>query len=163
MSEVARITDLMDRTFHGPAWHGPAVMEVLKDVSAQQAAARPQDNAHSIWELTLHLAAWKDVARWRIEKCEKTPTDEENFPSLTNTGEQAWKAAIAKLTAAHRELAAAVAALGAERLDEEIPAGGKLSHYVRLHGVIQHDLYHAGQIALLKKHAGLDANLRIIE
>lgn len=152
MSEVARIVDLMERTFHGPAWHGPAVMEVLKDVSAAQAAARPQDNAHSIWELVLHLTTWKDVARWRIEKNEKVPTDEENFPHVGNTDDSDWQAALSRLTIAHDNLAAAVAALPEQRLDEEIPAGGKLSHYVRLHGVIQHDLYHTGQMVLLRKH-----------
>jgi len=151
MSEVVRIADQLKRAFEGPAWHGPAVMEVLKDVTAAQAAARPIENAHSIWELVLHMAVWKDVARWRIEHNEHVPTDDENFPPVTDTSEAAWQRAVRTLTEANTKLRDAVAAMSDEHLAEEFPAGGELSHYVRLHGVIHHDLYHAGQIALLKK------------
>ena len=151
MKETERITDLMQRTFYGPAWHGPAVMELLNDLPANEAAQRPLGQIHSIWELVLHLATWKEVARWRIAKNERVPTEEENFPAVTDSSEAAWKAAKDKLTSAHEDLRRAIAALPEEGLNEEIPAGGELTHFVRLHGVIQHDLYHAGQIALLKK------------
>ena len=66
MSEVKRINDQLRRAFDGEAWHGPSVLELLKDVSAVQAAAHPIEGAHSIWELALHIAAWENVARKRI-------------------------------------------------------------------------------------------------
>ena len=151
MTNSARIGDLMERAFHGPAWHGPAVGELIKDLSAHAAAAKPLANVHSIWELVLHMAVWKDVARWRLEGNEKVPSDEENFPTVTDTGEALWHKALARLKTAHEELRQAVSTCRDEKLEEEIPAGGGLTHFVRLHGVIHHDLYHAGQIALLKK------------
>ncbi|MBU0507709.1 DinB family protein [bacterium] len=154
MTEGMRITDLMDRAFHGTAWHGPAVMELLKDMSAATALARPLTNVHTIWELVLHMATWKDVARWRLEGNEKVPGDEENFPPVTDTSENAWHAARERLNTAHNKLKEAVTAAADAKLEEEIPAGGGLTHFVRLHGVIHHDLYHAGQIAILKKLAG---------
>ncbi|MDD5087608.1 MAG: DinB family protein [bacterium] len=151
MTNSARIADLMEHTFHGPAWHGPAVCELLKDLPAHVAAAKPLANVHTIWELVLHLAVWKDVARWRLEGNEKVPAGEENFPPVTDHSEVSWHKALARLTTAHEQLREAVLAASDEKLEEEIPAGGKLTHFVRLHGVIHHDLYHAGQIALLKK------------
>jgi len=151
MTNSVRIADLMERAFHGPAWHGPAVCELIKDLSAHVAAAKPLANLHSIWELVLHLAVWKDVARWRLEGSEQVPTDDENFPPVTDTGESAWHKALARLKTAHEQLREAVLTASDEKLEEEIPAGGGLTHFVRLHGVIHHDLYHAGQIALLKK------------
>lgn len=151
MSNSARIADLMERAFHGTAWHGPAVCELIKDLSAHAAAAKPLASIHSIWELVLHMAIWKDVARWRLEGNEKVPSDEENFPPVTDTSEASWHKAMSRLKTAHDELCQAVLSASDEKLEEEIPAGGGLTHFVRLHGVIHHDLYHAGQIALLKK------------
>jgi hypothetical protein len=97
------------------------------------------------------MATWKDVARWRIERNDHVPTPEENFPPVTDTGDAAWRQAVERLVDSHRKLYDAVAQMPEERLNEEFPPNGMLSHYVRLHGVIQHDLYHAGQIAILKK------------
>lgn len=154
MSEIPRLLDLMHRTFEGQPWHGDAVMAVLDGVTAEQATQRPLPHRHSIWELVLHMAVWKDVARWRIELDERQPTGDENFPAITDTSEEAWERAQQRLAQAHRALYNAVARMPEERLAEEIPAGGGLSHYVRLHGVIHHDVYHAGQIAMLKQGRG---------
>ena len=151
MSEVSRILDLLQRTFEGESWHGDPVMKVLAGVTAAQAAQKPLPSAHSIWELVLHMATWKDVARLRLEHNDHVPTDQENFPPVTETSPEAWQRAVERLVNAHRLLYAAVERMPEAKLNEEFPPNGKLSHYVRLHGVIHHDLYHAGQIALLKK------------
>jgi uncharacterized damage-inducible protein DinB len=151
MKAIEFLLDQFHRTFEGEAWHGDPVLTILRDVTAEQAAARPIPSAHTIWELVLHMAVWKDVARWRIERNEKVPTDAENFVTVVDTGAAAWAQAMERLIGAHRALVIAVAQMGEGRLTEEIPAGGGLSHAVRLYGVIGHDIYHAGQIALLKK------------
>ena len=151
MSEVARLADLLQSTFEGTPWHGDSVQAILKGVTAAHAVQKPMPNAHSIWELVLHMAIWKDVARWRLELSERQPTDEENFPFVADTSSAAWERAKQRLVQAHRALCDAVAQMPENRLSEEIPAGGGLAHYARLHGVIHHDLYHAGQIAILKK------------
>jgi len=151
MDEIKRIKSQLRRAFQGEAWHGPSVMELLRDVTAEQAAAHPIAGAHSIWELTLHIAAWERFVMRRIVEAEALdPTDEENFPAVVDTSAKAWTAALEAVNRNHAELLDAVAGLDDERLAEIVP-GKPYSIYFMLHGVIQHDLYHAGQIALLKK------------
>ncbi|HWO01375.1 MAG TPA: DinB family protein [Blastocatellia bacterium] len=153
MSEIRRIRSQLRRAFEGEAWHGPSVLELLKDVSAQQAAAHPIAGAHSIWELALHIATWEQFVRRRIvEATALEPTDEENFPTVADTSDAAWRATIDAIKNSHTALLETVAGLDEARLSEIVP-GKPYSVYFMLHGVIQHDLYHAGQIALLKKAA----------
>jgi uncharacterized damage-inducible protein DinB len=151
MSEIQRIKSQLRRAFEGEAWHGPSVLELLKDVTAEQAAAHPITGAHSIWELALHIATWERFVRRRIvETTALEPTDDENFPTVQDTSEQAWRTAVEEITSNHQALLETVAALDDAKLSEIVP-GKPYSVYFMLHGVIQHDLYHAGQIALLKK------------
>jgi len=151
MSELKRLNDQLKRAFQGKAWHGPSVSEVLEGVTAEQAAARPIAGAHSIWELVLHIQTWERVGRRRIQ--ETTPidvSDEEDWPAVADTSFKAWTHTVAELRRNHEELRAAIRELDESRLDDIVP-GTTYSVYFLLHGVIQHDLYHAGQIALLKK------------
>jgi uncharacterized damage-inducible protein DinB len=148
--EVERIQAELQRAFAGEAWHGPAVLELLKDVSAEQAAAHPIAGAHSIWELVLHIAAWERAGQRRLEVDRAELTDDENFPAINDTSEAAWQDTIEALKAGHQQLLEAINRLDDARLDEPIRDGMR-SVYITLHGVIQHDLYHAGQIAILKK------------
>ncbi|HEY0406894.1 MAG TPA: DinB family protein [Pyrinomonadaceae bacterium] len=150
MSEVARIGSQLKRAFEGEAWHGPSLMELLADVTAEQAAARPLAGAHSIWEIALHVAAWEGVARLRLEGQTALIPTEEDWPAVNDASEAAWREALTRLESGHRKLRAALRQLTDEDL-EKIVAGQQYSLYFLLHGVIQHDLYHAGQIALLKK------------
>jgi len=151
MTEVERIEDQMKRAFEGNAWHGPAVLEVLEGVGAEQAARRPIAAAHSIWELVLHMNTWKDIAERRLggDPVKEVPP-ELDFPPVQGTDAAAWQAAQDGLAATHQRLTHALGRLRDAQLDEPPPGYG-LSRYVLLHGVIQHDLYHAGQIAILKK------------
>jgi uncharacterized damage-inducible protein DinB len=151
MTEVKRIDDQLQRAFEGEAWHGPAVLEVLKGVTAAQAAARPIPSAHSIWELVLHMATWKNVVsrRLRGESVTDVPA-EVDWPPVPATGKSEWEAAQARLREAHQDLRRTLATVKDEELEAN-PAPETSTRYVLLHGVIQHDLYHAGQIAVLKK------------
>ena len=149
-SEVERILGELQRAFEGNAWHGPAVLELLHDVTAQQAAARPIAGAHSIWELVLHIAAWESAGRRRLEGDRAELPDEENFPHVNDESEAAWQQTIELLKDGHRSLCDAISRLDESKLDEPI-LDGMRSVYITLHGVIHHDLYHAGQIAILKK------------
>jgi uncharacterized damage-inducible protein DinB len=151
MREIARIVDQLDRAFEGDAWHGDPLMMLLEGVSADQAAQKPLRDAHSIWELTLHIAAWENVARRRLSgEMVPDPPPEENWEPVDDTTPTAWTAACARLRERHDALRGAVAGFADARLDNQVPAKN-YSYYVLLHGVIQHTLYHAGQIALLKK------------
>jgi len=149
-SEAALIADQLRRAFYGEAWHGPAVIELLVDVDAATAAARPLANAHSIWELVLHIAAWDNAAMVRLggEKCQLTSLD--NFPPVSKGAEAAWRRAVAETKRTHDRLVKTVAGLSDSRLHDRVP-GKKYDFYHMLHGVAQHELYHAGQIAILKK------------
>ena len=80
MTETFRLADQIRRAFEGNAWHGDSVLELLAGVNARTAAARPIKNAHSIWEILLHIAAWDDAVRRRIGGTAVTLTDEQNFP-----------------------------------------------------------------------------------
>jgi len=151
MSEIGRMLDLLDRAYAKDAWHGPAVLEVLEGVDATSAASRPLASAHSILELTLHIAVWKDVVRRRLEGESWEPKPEENWAPAANNSAAGWAAARATLDASHRALVEAVAAFPEAALDRPPTPDGRRSAYILIHGVIQHDLYHAGQIALLKK------------
>jgi uncharacterized damage-inducible protein DinB len=150
MSETTRIADQLRRAFGGEAWHGDSLLEILDGVTAAQAAARPIGNAHSIWELVLHIAAWDGAVRRRLGGEALTLSDEQNFTPVTDTSESAWRSTLAQVRQVHDELVAAVSALPDSRLGERVP-GEKHDIYQKLHGVAQHELYHAGQIALLKK------------
>ena len=154
MSEVERIADQFRRAFDGQAWHGPSVLSILDGITAEQAAAHPIPGAHSIWELTLHIAAWEGVCERRLRGDPAQLSDEEDWTKVEDSSEEAWSDAKKGLVASHQALLNAIAALDGSRLDEPIikdSATQFSSVYVTLHGGVQHDLYHAGQIALLKK------------
>ncbi len=91
MTECSRLADQIRRAFDGEAWHGDALVEVLSNVSAAQAAARPIKNAHTIWEIVLHIAAWDRAVLRRIGGAAVNLSDSENFPAILDTGESAWR------------------------------------------------------------------------
>jgi uncharacterized damage-inducible protein DinB len=152
MTEIERILDQLRRAFEGNAWHGPSVHEALAGVTAAQAQARPLANAHTIRELIQHIAVWEDVGRRRLEgdRAQIEISSPVDWPPADDTSEAAWEEAKAALDRGHDALREAIARVSESRLDEPI-FEGMSTVYVTLHGVIQHDLYHAGQIAMLKK------------
>jgi len=151
MTETHRINSQLKRAQEGQAWHGPSLHELLDGVTAEQAGARPIPNAHSIWELVNHIITWEQIARRRLEgEGQIEIPDEINFPPVTDVSEAAWQATLQSLQESHRSLRDAIKKIDDARL-EEIAPGTSYSIYFLLHGVIQHDLYHAGQVALLKK------------
>jgi uncharacterized damage-inducible protein DinB len=150
MSEAAFIADQFRRAFNGDAWHGPALLELLDDIDAKTAAARPLPGAHSVWELVLHTAAWDAAAGRRLAGQKTQPTGLDNFPRVPPPTAAEWRKAVAQLKRAHEDLVKTVAALDDSRLEDRVP-GKRYNFRFMLHGVVQHELYHAGQIAMLKK------------
>ncbi|MGH7730129.1 MAG: DinB family protein [Candidatus Eiseniibacteriota bacterium] len=150
MSEIERIQQQLKAAFGGPAWSGPSVLEALEGVSASRATRRPIRGAHTIWEITLHIGVWEDVVRRRALGEKYNPTDAEDWPAVKVKTPAAWAAAIRKLKAGHQALLDVVAGFDDSRLDQPLVPGGTPA-YVQFHGAAQHDLYHAGQIAVLKK------------
>ena len=149
-SESALIADQLHRAFYGEAWHGPALIELLADVDAATAAAKPLPNAHSIWELALHIAVWDNAAMVRLDGKKFQPTGIDNFPPVSKATAAAWRKTVAATKRTHDKLVKTVAGLPESRLRDRVP-GKRYDFYHLFHGVVQHELYHAGQIAILKK------------
>lgn len=151
MSRGQRVAEAIERSVSGPMWHGPALTDLVGDVTADQAAAHPVAGAHSIWELVLHVTAWTEIARARlVGSARADPTPEEDWPPVSDESPDAWRATVERLKTAHRELAADIAGLDDASLIGRVP-GKDHSVLVMVHGIVEHDAYHGGQIALLKR------------
>jgi uncharacterized damage-inducible protein DinB len=163
MSESDRLIDQFNRAHHGDVWHGSPIKEILKGVTAEQAARRPPHGAHSIWELVLHVTGWRnEVARRATGKPSGDPA-EGDWPAIGDPTPGRWVAALAALDASHAALVSVVRGMTDDHLlkptndSRNPPLVTGVSYYELLHGIVQHDAYHAGQIAMLKKLAGQDA------
>jgi len=150
MTEGERIAEQHRRAYHGEAWHGPAVFEVLRGVTAAQAAARPLKQAHTIWELALHLASWEKIVRSRFLGTPIEATDEIDWPEAGSPTAAAWRAAMQSLHEESEALRIVLARTTDKTLAAKRP-GGSGTWYDLAHGQVQHALYHAGQMALLRK------------
>jgi uncharacterized damage-inducible protein DinB len=161
MSEIDRLVDQLEREMSGDPWHGSPLLTLLDGVGATQAAAKPLPHAHSIWELVLHITAWKNEVRRRLSGAPAGEPEEGDWPEVGDPTPARWTEAIARLKSAHERLVAAVRALPEPALFEPTtdprnrPLGIGVSYYVQLHGIVQHDVYHAGQIAIVRKGLGL--------
>lgn len=157
MTEIARIIDELQREHDGDPWHGSPLQAILEGVDATRAAARPIPGAHSMWELVLHMTGWKNETARRLGGAVACMPLEGDWPDVGEPTDKRWQEALARLESAHAGLIAAVKALPDSKLYEATndtrsgPLGTGVSYYVLLHGIVQHDVYHAGQISLLKK------------
>lgn len=157
MNEIFRIVDQLEREHAGDAWHGSPLSSILAGVTHTQAAAKPIPSAHSIWELVLHIAAWKNEARRRLSGAPAAEPREGDWPPAGEPTAVRWAEAREHLEDAHRLLVSAIKSFSEASLftptndtrhDDTALAA---SYYELLHGIAQHDCYHAGQIAILKR------------
>jgi uncharacterized damage-inducible protein DinB len=151
MGEVDRIVDQLQRAFEGDAWHGPNLQDLLADVDAAGAAARPIPGAHTIAEIVAHVTTWTEVVRRRLEgESISSLPPEQDWPLPARSDEEAWSQARRRLSDSQRRLGEAMARAADGDLPGTVPEKD-YSVYVMLHGAVQHAVYHAGQIALLKR------------
>lgn len=150
MEDIRLSIDQLRRTLEGNAWHGASLGELLEDVTAAQAAAHPLPEAHSIWELVLHLITWQDAARRRTEGEAYVPDDDKDWSAVVDTSPAAWEAARQALSASTAALRRTLAGLDEPAWHARVP-GKPYSVEFMIWGVVQHNVYHAGQVALLKK------------
>ena len=157
--QVARVVDQLERAFTGDAWHGPSVLEALQGVTPEVAAARPIASGHTIWEIVLHLTGWKHEVCRRVEGADPSMPADGDWPEMPAPADAAWAATRDELDAAHRRLIAATRILQESRLADMVgahrdsPLGTGVSFHSMLLGAVQHDVYHAGQIVILRKAA----------
>ncbi len=150
MKEIERIADQLRRAVEGDAWHGPSLNETLAQVSAQVAAARPISGGHTPWEIALHIGAWLQAVRRRLGGHAVELSPKEDWPPVGDPTEAAWEHSRAGLNGEYRLLLDSVRGLSEEALGKTV-AGRDYSMGFMLDGVIQHTLYHTGQIAVLTK------------
>jgi uncharacterized damage-inducible protein DinB len=153
MPELNALATAIEEAITGPVWHGPSIGELLETIVATDAAAYPIAEAHSIWELVLHMTSWAGLVQGRLSLATPLlePTDAEDWPAqpATQTSD-AWQTAIRDLASSYRRLAAEVRTLHVDTLTKRVPSR---QHTVKmmLQGVVEHAAYHGGQIALLRR------------
>jgi uncharacterized damage-inducible protein DinB len=159
-SESQRLIDQFKRAHDGDPWHGSPVREILKGVTPEQAARRPPNGAHSIWELVLHMTGWRNEAARRARGEPAAEPAGGDYPHVGDPTATRWTDALDALDVSHARLVTAVQGMSDDDLlnptndPRNRPLGTGVSYYELLHGVVQHDAYHAGQIAILKKILG---------
>lgn len=155
--EIDRLIDQLTRECDGDPWHGPSLGAILDGITAEAAAQRPATSVHSIAELVLHMTGWKREVARRLQGQPAGEPERGDWPEARRLTEAQWQSAKADLMKAQAELIAAMRALAPEALhapvkDTREPAlGTGMTAAQTILGLIQHDVYHAGQISLLKK------------
>lgn len=153
-TECRHIADQLVSTLNGEAWYGDSVQKILEGVTAERALSHPIPSAHSIWELVHHLDAWCKFANGAVQGVPipgwPDMPQELDFPPVVAKDEEGWHMAVRSLFANHLKLVDAIKEFSDVRLEETVP-GRPYKFYRLFHSTIQHAVYHAGQIALLKK------------
>jgi hypothetical protein len=159
MTATERLASLIQQAFDGDqspdtGWHGPSVSGLLRDLTAQEALTPGLPGTHSIWELVLHMSFWDDVCVRRLkgERLSVTTGSRGDWPDRVGTSAHDWAATLASSHGSRQSLVAAVRSLRDDDLERVVPDWG-WTYETMIHGTLHHDLYHAGQIALIR--AGL--------
>lgn len=144
---------LLDEAFDRPAWHGPNLRAAVRGVGPEQALWRPGPGRHCIWELVLHVAFWEHAVLRRIGGADEAfPRSPRNWPALPDTPTAGgWKADLALLYETHARLRDAAAAFPLARLASPLPGASKRTALREIRGAGAHDLYHAGQMMMLRR------------
>lgn len=150
---IPLLLEIVDQAFDRRAWHGTALWGSIRGVTPRQALWRPAASRHNIWEVVLHTAYWKYIVRRRLLQDPELrfPRPGANWPRLpARPDAAAWKRDVALLKQEHRLLRTAIARFPAARLRRK-GWRSSWSNIQHIYGIASHDLYHAGQIQLLKR------------
>ena len=157
-SQRTFLIDQLERAHAGDPWHGSSRAVLVADVTADEARRRPGSAVHSIWELVLHMTAWTREVTRRLHGGKAADPEMGDWPALPAApDDRAWRAALAALDEAHVALRDTVRELDSIRLaapvgDERNAAlGTGVTFAQTINGLVQHDAYHSGQIAIVKK------------
>ena len=147
--EAHRIARMLEKTWDKSPWYGPSIQSILSEITMKEATQRA-GQSHSIIELVLHMASWRGFVVSRLRGVDSFQVaDADNFPKPGS-----WEDARKKLAQSQQELVSSVREFSDARLGELVPhASHKYTYYTLLHGILQHDIYHIGQIQLIRKSA----------
>ena len=147
MRLVERMIEELNRMWNGEPWYGPSLRPLLDGVTEEQARAHPVKNGHSILEVVVHAAFWMKMTTRRLQGHAAEATAEQDWGNVAKTS---WADALRELEKAYAALLDRVARLNDDAMNSIVP-NKKYTVYTLLTGVIEHNVYHAGQIAMLKK------------
>ena len=156
MNRKDDLLETLRRSFDGDAWHGPAVLDTLSEVTAEQASWQPPQGAHTIWEIALHIASWANEVAQRLEGGKPGAPKDGDYPQPTGS----WEDAIARVRAARDRLLEVVERLSDSELNKLIGSNHNpelatgFTYAGSIEGLAQHNAYHAGQIRMLLKVGG---------
>jgi hypothetical protein len=154
-TECNRIAHQLNSTINGNAWYGNSLQNILNGVTAKQAQARAIPGTHSIWELLCHVDAWVNFALGAVRGVPIPAWPgmpvELDWPAVTDTSDRAWKHAVESFFSSHLRLAETIKTFIDDQMEATVP-GRTYDFYRLFQGTTQHAIYHAGQIALLKKY-----------
>ena len=148
--ETARILNLLKDLYNGDPWLDVTLVATLSEVSAERAAKKPS-GGNSIWEITNHLIAWRENVLNRISGIEMTTPPNNYFTPVEDVSENAWQQTLSTLEASQQKWERFLEKMSDDELSGIYQPNG-LMHYQHIHGIIQHDAYHLGQIVLIAKH-----------
>ena len=149
----AELIDTLRRSYDGEAWHGPSFSEVVRGVTESQAAKSPPGGAHSIWELTLHIAAWSNEVARRLGGGTPSNPEEGDWPVTGGS----WQEAVQRVCDARDNVLEVIDGLTESDLErrvgqtENADLGTGFTYAAMIEGLAQHNTYHAGQIAILRR------------
>ena len=152
-SEVTMLLHLIDEGYHKKAWHGPNLRGSIRGITARQALWRPGIGKHNIWEIAIHTAYWKYTVRKRLlgEQRRSFPLKGSNwFQRSGRLSEQNWRSDLMMLDEQHASMRKAIAALQPSELWKPLH-GNAATNFTLVSGIAAHDVYHAGQIQLIKR------------
>lgn len=150
MDEVKFLRDQIETTFKGDSWHGPNLIRTLEGIDVEQAKKRPLGERHTIWELADHISFWMEEV-WKSirDRSPLNPDKRTDWPEMGTTDEE-WELSVDRMGAAVNMTMDALTEWNDEDLQAKVP-GTNYSFKQMLHGMVHHNLYHAGQINVLKK------------
>jgi len=154
--DLTAVLSMLDEFFWGPAWHGPSLRGAIRGVTAAQAVRRFGRGRHNIAELTVHAAYWKYAVRRRLSGSARGsfPLKGSNWFARDRATPASWRADVALLVNEHRQLREVVSRLDTRQLARRIP-GSRWTALETIRGAAAHDIYHAGQIQLIKRATAL--------
>lgn len=157
MRETERLAAEIDAAVDGDPWYGSSLTAVLDGVDARTAATRPPGGGHCIWEIVLHVTSWARYVAYRLEGGAPSEPVDGDWPAIRSYDGAEWELAVAGMRSAHADLATVLSGLATDELDAvtaETPMdsqGSPVTLYRISSGIAQHDAYHVGQIAVLKR------------
>ena len=150
MKEPGRITKLFEDLYNGSPWIDVTIMDTLKNISVEQAAKKVTPERNSIWQIVNHMIAWRENVLLRIQGNEIVTPNNNYFTEIENTSETEWQKALERLENSQHQWIAFLKTFEESQFEKIYPKN-RMSYYEHIHGILQHDAYHLGQIVLLSK------------